>query len=502
MARGKRYETEGKLNYQKVFAVIIAIAVVIMFIFIIRNVLKERKEIKKEYEYFALYAQNKWGVINQEGEEVIQPSYQEMIVIPDKTKEVFICTYNVNEENGTYQTKAVNSNNEEILTGYDQIEALDNMDKNGNVWYEENVLRVKKNGKYGLIDLLGKEILPVEYDEITVLDGTENSILIKKADKIGLVNDTGSIIIECNYKEIKKLGDTYKDGYITIDEQGKYGVISATKKQILDNKYDEISQVALKEYYQVKEDEKVKLINSKGETVIENGFDQIKSVTTNGIIFEKNNLFGEMNTSGEMVLEAGYQDLKEANNGIYIAKQNDKYGIIDNVGNIQIPFEYQIITYNEKAKLFLADDSEYKTSIIDNQYNIKATGILSEINTDEEYIRMRVDDDYKYYNLKGEEISNIEALKNNTIFLSKKDGKYGFVDKKGNAITEYIYDDATEQNQYGYAAVKKDGLWGSIDKEGKESIEPKYNLENNLKIDFIGKWHLGEDLNMNYYCEK
>ncbi len=502
MARGKRYETEGKLNYQKVFAVIIAIAVVIMFIFIIRNVLKERKEIKKEYEYFALYAQNKWGVINQEGEEVIQPSYQEMIVIPDKTKEVFICTYNVNEENGTYQTKAVNSNNEEILTGYDQIEALDNMDKNGNVWYEENVLRVKKNGKYGLIDLLGKEILPVEYDEITVLDGTENSILIKKADKIGLVNDTGSIIIECNYKEIKKLGDTYKDGYITIDEQGKYGVISATKKQILDNKYDEISQVALKEYYQVKEDGKVKLINSKGETVIENGFDQIKSVTTNGIIFEKNNLFGEMNTSGEIVLEAEYQDLKEANNGIYIAKQNDKYGIIDNVGNIQIPFEYQIITYNEKAKLFLADDSEYKTSIIDNQYNIKATGILSEINTDEEYIRMRVDDDYKYYNLKGEEISNIEALKNNTIFLSKKDGKYGFVDKKGNAITEYIYDDATEQNQYGYAAVKKDGLWGSIDKEGKESIEPKYNLENNLKIDFIGKWHLGEDLNMNYYCEK
>ena len=502
MARGKRYETEGKLNYQKVFAVIIAIAVVIMFIFIIRNVLKERKEIKKEYEYFALYAQNKWGVINQDGEEVIQPSYQEMIVIPDKTKEVFICTYNVNEENGTYQTKAVNSNNEEILTGYDQIEALDNMDKNGNVWYEENVLRVKKNGKYGLIDLLGKEILPVEYDEITVLDGTENSILTKKADKIGLVNDTGSIIIECNYKEIKKLGDTYKDGYITIDEQGKYGVISATKKQILDNKYDEISQVALKEYYQVKEDEKVKLINSKGETVIENGFDQIKSVTTNGIIFEKNNLFGEMNTSGEMVLEAVYQDLKEANNGIYIAKQNDKYGIIDNVGNIQIPFEYQIITYNEKAKLFLADDSEYKTSIIDNQYNIKATGILSEINTDEEYIRMRVDDDYKYYNLKGEEISNIEALKNNTIFLSKKDGKYGFVDKKGNAITEYIYDDATEQNQYGYAAVKKDGLWGSIDKEGKEIIEPKYNLEDNLKIDFIGKWHLGEDLNMNYYCEK
>ena len=184
MARGKRYETEGKLNYQKVFAVIIAIAVVIMFIFIIKNVLKERKEITKDYEYFALYAQNKWGVINQDGEEVIQPSYQEMIVIPDKTKDVFICTYNVNEETGTYQTKVINSKNEEILTGYDQIEALDNIDENSNVWYEENVLRVEKDGKYGLIDLLGKELLPVEYDEITVLEGIENSIKNKKDNKI------------------------------------------------------------------------------------------------------------------------------------------------------------------------------------------------------------------------------------------------------------------------------------------------------------------------------
>ena len=502
MARGKRYQTDGKLNYQKVFAVIIAIAVIIMFVFIIKNVLKEREEITKDYEYFALYSQNKWGIINQEGEVVIQPSYEEMIVIPDKTKDVFICIYNVNEETGTYQTKAINSKDETILTGYEQIEALDNIDKNSNVWYEENVLRIKKNGKYGLIDLNGKELLPAEYDEITVLEGIENSLIIKKDGKVGLVNDTGSVIIDANYKEIKGLGDTYKDGYITIDEQGKYGLISATKKQILENKYDEILQVPLKEYYAIKENGKQKLINSNGEVLIDSGFDEIKSTTTNGIIFVKDNLYGEMNTSGEVTIKADYQELKEVKEQIYIAKQNNKYGIIDGLGNGLTAFEYDGMTYNEKADLFFADDSEYKTSIIDNKYDVKTTGILSEVNTDEEYIRMRISDEYKYYNLKGEEISNIQALKNNTIFLDKKDGKYGYVDKKGNAITEYLYDDATEQNKYGFVAVKENGLWGALDKEGKEVIEPKYNLDNNLKIDFIGKWHLGEDLNMNYYCEK
>ena len=499
MAKGKRYQTEGKLNYTKVFAVIIAIAVVIMFIFIIRNVFKQREKVTKNYQYFTLYAQNKWGVMNQDGEEVITPSYQEMIIIPDEEKEVFICTYDVDDQTGTYKTKAINSKNEDIFTEYDQVEAIDNMDKNNNLWYEKNVLKVSK---YGLIDFNGKELLPIEYDEITTLDGMENSIIIKKDEKVGLVNDNGSIIIDVNYKEIKALGETYKEGYITIDESDKYGVVSATKRQILENKYDEISSVYLKDYYLVRENGKKELIDSDGKVILDAGFDDIKSATTNGVIFTKNDLYGEISALGEVTLEAKYQDLKEVKEGKYIAKQNDKYGIIDNVGNEQLAFEYAGITYNEKADLFFTEDSEYNTSIIDDLYTVKATGILSEVNDNDGYIRMRVNDDYKYYDLNGEETENTKVLKNNTIFLDKQNGKYGYVDKKGNTVTEYIYDDATEQNKYGYVAVKKDGLWGSLDKNGEEVIEPKYKLENNLKIDFIGKWHLGEDLNMNYYCEK
>lgn len=115
MAKGKRYQTEGKLNYTKVFAVIIAIAVVIMFIFIIKNVFKQREKATKNYQYFTLYAQNKWGVMNQDGEEVITPSYQEMIIIPDEEKEIFICTYDVDEQTGTYKTKVINSKMKRFL---------------------------------------------------------------------------------------------------------------------------------------------------------------------------------------------------------------------------------------------------------------------------------------------------------------------------------------------------------------------------------------------------
>jgi len=88
------------------------------------------------------------------------------------------------------------------------------------------------------------------------------------------------------------------------------------------------------------------------------------------------------------------------------------------------------------------------------------------------------------------------------LFLSKKDGKYGYVNKEGIVIVNYIYDDATEQNEYGFSSVKKNGLWGAINYKGEEVITPAYQLENNTVIDFIGKWHLGEDLNLNYYTDK
>lgn len=499
MSRGKRYETEGKLNYQKVFAVIIAIVVIIMFVLIIKDVLAQRSKLNKEYDYFAVYSADKWGVINQDGEYVINPSYQEMIVIPDKTKDVFICTYDVDDTTGTYKTKALNKDNEEIFTQYEQILPIENFDENENLWYEQDVLKVMQNGKYGLINLNGKQILPCEYDNITVIQGIENSLIIEKNGQKGLCNDSGSVLIEPQYTEIKNLGETYKDGYITVNSEGKYGVISATKQQILENKFDEIKQTYLGSNYLVIEGGKEKLVNSSGETLIENGFDDIKSNTTRGVIFVLNNLYGEMSTSGEILIEAKYQDLKQVKEGIYIAKQNDKYGIIDESIQEKLPFSYTGITYNDKANLFIAEDENFQTSIIDKDYNVKLIGVLVDITTD--YIRMRINNEYKYFNLNCEEIPSTEALKDNTLFLKKENDKYGYVDKNGNVVVDYVYDDATEQNEYGFVAVKQNGLWGSLDKEGKIVIEPKYNLDNYLYINFIGKWHFGLDLNMNYYCE-
>ena len=129
MSRGRRYDTEPKLNMKKVFAVIIAIIVIIMFIFIIKSLLTKDNSTGKivSKSYFTSYKDNKWGVIDSEGNDVIYPSYKEMIIIPDSKVGVFICTYDINYETGEYKTKVLNEKNQEIFTQYSKIEALQNM---------------------------------------------------------------------------------------------------------------------------------------------------------------------------------------------------------------------------------------------------------------------------------------------------------------------------------------------------------------------------------------
>lgn len=503
--RGKRYTNDSKLNYAKIVAVIVAIAVIIMFVVAIKLILSyDITKIKAKKEYFSAYSENKWGVINSLGEIVIAPSYAEMVIIPDSTQDIFLCIYDINEENGTYKTKALNSKNKEIFTEYDQIEALENYDKNQNVWYEENVLKVKKDGKYGLINLKGKILLNCEYDDIYTLKGIENSLIIEKNSKIGLVDNTGRLVIDAIYAEINPLGTEALDGYIIKSEQGKYGVVGANKEQKLENKYEKIEPIVGNNLYVVTENGKQKLINSKGTIVLEDGFDEIKQILkdSNGIIFVKDGLYGAMTTEGTTIIENTYKDLKQLENGYFVAKKDERYGIIDSNNVEKVYFNYTSITYNKQAQIYIAEDMDFKSSIINKNFEVKLIGILSELNTETKYIKMYVDNEYKYYDLEFEEKQNTEVLKGNTLFLSKKNGKYGYVDSEGKIIVDYIYDDATEQNKFGYASVQKNGKWGSIDSDGKEVAKPTYELDNNIIINFIGKWHLGEDLNMNYYCEK
>lgn len=504
MSRGKRYNDEQKLNMKKVFAVIIAIVVIIMFIVGIKKLLK-KDEVTVSYfteiSYFPVYNNGSWGVVNSKGENVIEPTYGEMITIPNNTRDVFICMYEVNYSDGTYKTKAINSKNEQLFTSYNSIEVLSNYDQNNNIWYEENVLKVEKDGKYGLINLDGTEILSTDYDKIEVITGVKNSILVKKDNLYGLVNNNGEKIIENQYTEIKALTDDYSTGYIVKNSESKYGVISINKEQILECKYSDIKQVYNNDLFVVKEGDSWKLINKAGDKSVEVSYDDITYLSSESMVVKSKGKYGIYGLDKTEKVKPEYDSIKYAFSDYYIAKKDNKYGVINSSGEVLTQFEYDSLEFNKEADCIIGGKSEdEKSYLIDRNLELKVTG--KNITVHNGYIRVNVNDEYKFYNLKFEEKTNRDVFANNTLYVAKNDGKYGLVNRDGTLVVQYQYEDITEQNEYGYVAVKKDGKWGVIDQYGNVVVEPKYNFENISNIEFIGKWHLVENVNTTYYiCE-
>lgn len=504
MSKGKRYNKESKLNIKKVIAVIIAMIVIVMFVIGLQKLLgmaKDNKNAIASISYYPVYTNGKWGVIDSNGTIIIEPTMEELITIPDNKTDLFICTYDVDYTNQTYQTKVLNAKQKELFEKYDLVEAIENHDKNNILWYEEGVLKVKKGNKYGLINYAGKEMLPVEYDEIQALEGVKNSLLLLKEDKLGLCDNKGRIVINPEYEEIQAINEEYQNGYIVSKNQGQYGIMDFNGKVILETKYEKIKQITGNNKYVVTKDGKTIVIDKDENIIINGGFDDIVQINKDNMIFVKNNKYGAFNTQGEQIIKPEYQELSYTFGDYYIAKNSGKYGIITQE-EVKVPFEYASISYRKGADfLELEKANEMNTIVLNSELEKVVEGIISEVNLEKGYLRIRVGDEYKYYNVKFEEKTAQEILTNNTLFLSKKDGKYGYVDKEGNVVVDYIYEDGLEQNEFGYVAVKKDGKWGALDKTGTQVAENKYELDNNVIINFIGKWHLAEDLNSNYYTD-
>lgn len=499
MSKGRRFD-EPRLNIKKVLGVLICIIVVIMVIVSIVKLVKNHQETNQltATAYFTVLQNNKWGVIDNKGNTIIQPTYDEMIVIPDNQKPIFICMYDINETDDTYKTKVLNEKNEQLFSNYEVIEAIDNYEKS-NVWYEDNVLKVKSNGKYGLINFKGEKILDIVYDEIDSLKGVKNSLIIKKDGNVGVCSNYGTVIADTIYKDIKALGNTYESGYIIVTTDNKYGIIGIDKNIILEPTYEQISYIGSNTYYSVKISGKSYLLDITTKSTSQVGYDSIENITGEDVIIKNNNVYGIVDKAGAQKVATNYEYLGYAFSNYYIAKKNNKYGVINNDGTELIECKYADMMCNKSGEFIRADIDNIESVILNSNLEEKVTGIVSEINEDKGYIRVRVGQEYKYYNFKLEEKQSKEIFTTNTLFLVKQNEKYGYADKDGEIVVECKYDDAKEQNAYGYCAVQKDGKWGSIDSNGVIEQETNVDLTNNIYIDFIGKWHL--NITGDYYTK-
>ena len=184
--------------------VIIILLIIAIYIFFSSIANKSKYEFVEENinKNFFLMGNEKYGVINKQGEVVIQNKY-DIIQIPNPEKPVFICMKNYKAETGEYDTNVYNEKGEEIFTNFYKVEAIYINEPTDGNFYQKNVLKYKENGKYGLINLEGKKITKALYEDIESLEYKQGMLLVKRNGKFGIINLKGQKIIDFKYDKIE-----------------------------------------------------------------------------------------------------------------------------------------------------------------------------------------------------------------------------------------------------------------------------------------------------------
>lgn len=359
---------------------IILILVIIYITLLMQNSKKYELQQIDKYDYFLLNANEKYGVIDKNGESVIELVYDE-IIIPNPTKDVFIC---INGE----EKFILNSNGEKILTEYEEVSEIRIKDLILELPYEKTVLKYKENGKYGIIDFNGKKITKPIYDSIQGFTYKEGELLVNLDGKYGIININGKTLIEPEYDIIES--DYYyandveynASGYIVSKktENGyRYGYINRDWEIILDTEYNDLFRLS-----DIGENDTCYILCAKNgrygikqnkDTIIDNKYQNIEFNEEAGLfIVEATGKYGVLDKQGEKILDINYDSIQIQGNSIFALKENESYEFDINGNQKEYNDNYKLITvptenpnYNIAVKI---DDSGTRYGVSDANENI------------------------------------------------------------------------------------------------------------------------------------
>ena len=211
----------------------------------------------------------------------------------------------------------------------DKIEDLEILDK---------FIKIKKNGKFGILNSNLEEIIPIQYENI--LKG-EKLFLAKKNNKFGYINFQGKeqIPFEYDYATLDKSES------MIVSKNNRAGVIDLNNKIIISFNYNYLiynNHIAL-----ARDGQKFFLVKNNAPFELDISWLGLNNDKT--IFYEKDKKFGLMSLDGNKLTDNIYDEILQKNIDAIIVKKDEKYGLINQEGkeltNLKYDYLYPLNDY-------------------------------------------------------------------------------------------------------------------------------------------------------------
>jgi hypothetical protein len=392
----------------------------------------------------------KEGILDATGREIIPTKYHHIELIENK---LF-----VGSQYSRWDEDLFTSNGKLLYSEFDYISPFNSYSPLSQPYFI-----VEKDREEGIIDSTGKEIIPIEWDEIKPFDD-QSAIVInlgRWSKGCGVINMDGSFKIPLQYQDLLFLSPNR----LLAKKHSKYGIIDSAEKIVVEFKFKDAILLS-EEHIIFLRDSVYSLYNTTKNTFSELDYDYVSYPQETYTLVQKNKLHGLINNEGKEIIEPfipqiGWRHLSAT------AKKLDRYG------------SYTYITHEGK-KVVIQNDSAlnafYKQHLNDILEFDKGDFYKSEKRKN--YCSFNVSTVHQYGGPRGTSpLTYYDALQVGA------NSKRGFINVHGEEIIPVKYSYLTPQyDPCGNYVVQAslNGLQGVLSTDGSVIIPCKYSYISKL----------------------
>lgn len=429
---------------------------------------------------------DKWGMIKDNGEEVLPVEFDTISVL-SKTK------FKVSKSGKV----AIVDFRGRMLTSsyYDQLGKYSNQ----RIWYLDN-------GLYGYLNSAGKEVIKARYANVSSF--IEGRALVKLNQKYQLINMQGETAFQNGLIEALPA-----NGYYAFSKNGYWGVVSSSGRLISEAQF---SQLEKDEGYvvRVKKNNVWHLLNMEEGALSPEPYDSIFKSYAGYYVVKSQGKFGLINTSGELMIPVIYENLSYegfVGKYLFLFKKGESHGFVSAEGEEVFVSEANVLSLvgnkvvvEKKGKqglydlageeIFRMKYDEVKTfdgvsshiglrrkswALARTDGSLLTEYVYNEIKALQEYFVVRDNVGYGVLNNGGEKLGELVydevSSFDGKYFSVAKSGKIGYLDRRGRLVVKPTFDEVKSFID-DLAVARIEDLWGVINRRGNWVLEPKYTL--------------------------
>ena len=393
---------------------------------------------------------------------------------------------------------------------------------------------VMKSGKYGMIDTKGKVVLPLKYNS---LSSWNDELYLAKAGKVsGLVDHQGKIVLPTKYSFISKPNCYGKaliavGGKATVEEKKTY--MANAKYGIIDNHGKILITPAYKGLYEFDYDGSKEQILHDGKRLVFSYHFTTDTLTTDCSYLGVNKQNGAsiywcgiVDASGKIIVKQGLYDyVMKPSSGMvryYIAKKKET---ICGYHNLSTGKAFQAAKFNSPMKEItfwshgdfvgdIAPVNGTSWSFIDKSGKTVRSGYQRLIYGAHVALwgAKNSKGTWDVFDNQNKDIPSLSGYNliafpmqegDKELFTAQKGTQYGCIDRSGNLVIPFEYDEASA-NVFDVVAVKKNGKWGAVSANNKSLIPIEYSsvhmpVERNAQHFWVMK---SDSLYYHYHADK